>query len=67
MLARDVYVSLSNLDATYSDNYVNILPGQTVEIEVKSPASLDQLRSALKIVSLMDAFTPAAPAPASAH
>jgi len=30
------------------------LPGQTVEIEVKSPASLDQLRSALKIVSLTD-------------
>jgi len=65
VLARDVYVSLSNLDATYSDNYVNILPGQTVEIEVTSPGSLDQLRSALKIVSLMDAFTQAAPAAAN--
>jgi beta-mannosidase len=67
VLARSVYVSLSNLDATYSDNYFNILPGQTVEIEVKSPGSLEQLRSALKIVSLMDAFTPAAGAPASVH
>jgi beta-mannosidase len=65
VLARDVYVSFSNLDATYSDNYVSILPGQTVEIEIKSPASLDQLRSSLKMVSLTDAFTPGAPAPAS--
>jgi beta-mannosidase len=59
VLARDVYVSLSNLDATYSDNYVSILPGQTVEIEIKSPGSLDQLRSELKIVSLTDAFAQA--------
>jgi len=65
VLARSVYVSLNNLDAAYSDNYFNILPGQTVEIEVKSPGSLDQLRSSLKIVSLTDAFTPAAPAPAN--
>jgi hypothetical protein len=43
------------------------LPGQTVEIEVKSPGSLDQLRSAMKVVSLMDAFTQAAPAPANVH
>ena len=57
VLARDVYMSFGNLDATYSDNYVNILPGQTVEIEIKSPSTLDQLRSALKIVSLTDAFT----------
>jgi beta-mannosidase len=63
VLARSVYVSLSNLDATYSDDYVNILPGQTVEIEVKSPGSLDQLRSSLKIVSLTDAFALAAPVP----
>jgi beta-mannosidase len=62
VLARGVYVSMSNLDATYSDNYVNILPGQTVEIEVKSLGKLDQLRSALKIVSLTDAFTQTAPA-----
>ena len=60
-LARDVYVSASNLDAAYSDNYVNLLPGQTIEIEVRSSATLDQLRSALKVVSLTDAF--AAPAP----
>jgi beta-mannosidase len=64
VLARDVYVSFSNLDATYSDNYVSILPGQTVEIDVKSAGSLDQLRSGLKIVSLTDAFAQVAPASA---
>ncbi|HUJ96303.1 MAG TPA: glycoside hydrolase family 2 protein [Terriglobales bacterium] len=59
VLAKDVYVSFGDLDATYSDNYIDLLPGQPVEIEVKSPASLDQLKSALKIVSLTDAFAPA--------
>jgi len=67
VLARDVYVSFSNLDATYSDNYVSILPGQTVDIEIKSPGSLDQLRSSLKLVTLTDAFASPASAPPSVH
>ncbi len=54
-LARNVYVSVGNLDASYSDNYFDLLPRQAVEIELKSPASLEELRSALKIVSLTDA------------
>ena len=56
VLARAVYASAANLDATYSDNYLDLLPGQPVEIEVRSLATLEQLRSALKVVSLTDAF-----------
>ncbi len=66
VVARDVYVSFGELDATYSDNYVILVPGRTVEIEVKSSASLDQLRSAMKILSLVDAFAPPAAAAANA-
>ena len=67
VLARDVYVSFPGQEATYSDNYIDILPGQTVGVKVMSPASLDQLRSALKIVSLTDAFAPPGQATAEAH
>jgi beta-mannosidase len=59
VLARDVFVSAGNLEATYSDNFLDLLPGQAVEIEVKSPANLEQLRSALKVMSLTDSFSPA--------
>ena len=58
-LARDVYLSFADLDAKFSDNYIDLLPGETAQIEVKSEASLDQLRQAMKVTSLYDAFLPA--------
>jgi beta-mannosidase len=57
-LARDVYVSFGNLDTKLSDNYFDLLPGESVELELKSSASLDQLRQAVKAISLSDAFLP---------
>ncbi len=57
-LARSVYVSFGELDAKFSDNYVDLLPGEPVEITITSPATLDQLKSNLKIMSLADAFAP---------
>ncbi len=58
-LARDVYLSFGDADTKFSDNYIDLLPGETAQIEVTSKASLDQLRSAMKVVSLYDAFLPA--------
>ena len=58
-LARDVYVSFADLDARFSDNYIDLLPGETAQILVKSKASLEQLRQQIKVVSLYDAFLPA--------
>ena len=62
VLARSVYVSFGDLDAQTSDNYFDLLPGEPVTITLKTPASVsaDQLRSAMSVVSLTDAF-PAAP------
>jgi beta-mannosidase len=57
-IARDVYLSFTDLDATFSDNYIDLLPGESVHIDVKSKESLDQLQRAMKIVSLYDAFLP---------
>ena len=56
VLARSVYANLEGLDFDISDNYFDILPGQTVEITLKTKASEDQVRSALKVRSLADAF-----------
>ena len=58
-LARTVYISFGDLDATVSDNYFDLLPGSAAEITVSSKASLDQLKSAIKVMSLGDAFAPA--------
>jgi beta-mannosidase len=55
-LARHVYVSFGELDVQISDNYVDLVPGETVVITLKSSSTLDELKNALKVVSLVDAF-----------
>jgi len=61
VLARSVYLAFGNLDVALSDNYVNILPGETVEITAATSASFDTLKSAMKVISLTDAFAPQTP------
>jgi beta-mannosidase len=56
VLARNVYLSFGDLDTTASDNYLDLLPGEEITVELKSPATLTQLQQALKAVSLTDAF-----------
>jgi len=60
-IARDVYLSFGDLDAKFSDNYVDLLPGESMQIEVTSKASEDQLRRELKTISLYDAFLASLP------
>ena len=57
-LARDVYVSFGDLDVTTSDNYIDMLPGETAEITVTSKASLADLRKSMQVISLVDAIVP---------
>jgi beta-mannosidase len=56
VLARALYISFGDLDAQLSDNYFDLLPNQSVTVGIKTSASLDQLQSALKLVSLTDAY-----------
>jgi beta-mannosidase len=56
VLARDVYLSFGNLDVKLSDNYFDLLPGETAEIAVTGAVSLDALKAQLKVISLTDAF-----------
>lgn len=56
VLARSVYLNFGNLDVELSDNYFDLLPGETAEIEVWTNASLEALRLQMRAVSLVDAF-----------
>ncbi len=55
-LARGVYISFGDLDAEISDNYFDLLPGEPATVTLKSSATIDQLKGALKVVSLTEAF-----------
>ncbi len=56
-LARGVNISFGDIDVETSDNYFDLLPGEPATVTVKSAATIDQLKSALKIISLTEAFT----------
>jgi beta-mannosidase len=58
VLARDVYVSFGDHDAKFSDNYIDLLPGEPQTIVVHSPANLAELQSSMKVISLVDAIEP---------
>ena len=55
-LARNVFLSFGDLETQTSDNYLDLLPGEVVTVRVKSPATLEQLRAAMKTTSLTEAF-----------
>jgi beta-mannosidase len=55
-LARSVYISFGDLDVESSDNYFDLLPGELATVNLKTSATIDQLKSALKVMSLTEAF-----------
>ncbi len=57
VLARCVYLSFGELDAQFSDNYVDMLPGEAKTIHITSNATLESLRLQMKVTSLIDAFS----------
>jgi len=58
VLARDVYLTFGDLEAQVSDNFVDLVPGESVKIKVISAGSLDEVEKKLKVTSLVDAFAP---------
>jgi len=55
-LARAAYVSFGDLDTQLSDNYFDLMPGETVTLKITSKSSAADLQSALKVISLTDAY-----------
>ena len=64
-LAREVWVDFGPLDVQVSDNAFDLLPGESVELQVTGTADIASLRSTLHVRSLFDATmherTPATP------
>jgi len=58
VLARSAYISFGQLDVDFLDNYVDLLPAEIRTIHVTSKATLSDLRSQMKITTLVDAFSP---------
>jgi beta-mannosidase len=56
VLARSVYLSFGNLDVKVSENYFDVLPGETVEVTAESKASVEDVKAQLQAMSLTDAF-----------
>jgi len=56
VLTRSVYLSFENLDVKVSDNYFDVLPGETVEVSAESKASTDEVKAQMHVMSLTDAF-----------
>jgi beta-mannosidase len=56
VLARSLYVSFGDLQVMPSDNYFDLLPGEETVVSLTTSATLDQLKRALKLSSLTDAF-----------
>ena len=67
VLARSVYLSFGDLDVKLSDNYFNLLPGETIEITAASAISLEVLKAQMKVISLTDAFDAGTQSATAAH
>lgn len=57
-LARAVYLSAGNLAGSFTDDYFDLIPGKTVEVEFRAAPSVtvSEFRERLKVRSLADAF-----------
>lgn len=54
--ARGVFMSIDGIDNFFSDNYFDILPGQTVEVHVTTKASESDFKKQLQIKSMSDTY-----------
>ncbi len=56
VLAKYIYLTIPDTNGFFSDNYFDILPGQTVEIEFITSESLENIDNKLKITTLTDTY-----------
>ena len=57
VLARSIHLSFGDLDVEPSDDYFDLLPGESSDIQVRGCATLEAIRNDLKVQSLADAFS----------
>jgi beta-mannosidase len=59
VLARHVALTFGDLDVHASDNYFDLLPGESVTVRLDTKAGTDDVKKAMKVTTLVDAFQPA--------
>jgi beta-mannosidase len=55
-LAKNLYLTIGDFDGFFSDNYFDLLPGQTVNIKLETQITRDELVRNLAIRTLDRAF-----------
>ncbi|KFA07288.1 beta-mannosidase, partial [Xanthomonas vasicola pv. musacearum NCPPB 2005] len=65
-LAREVWLSFGDVDATLSDNAFDLLPGEPLTVHVSSKTALAQLQSTLQVRDLAATLAGAPPEPQEA-
>ena len=56
VFARGVFLSLDGIDNFFSDNYIDILPGATRTIHVRTSLNEADFRNQLKLISMGHAY-----------
>ncbi len=57
-LIRNVYLSFEGYDTHFSDNYFDLLPGETIKVSCSVDKNADLTKNELKIISLNDILNP---------
>lgn len=55
-LVRAVQITTPGVDSTFSANFIDLLPNQAATIHLQTSATLTQIRSALKLISIASAI-----------
>lgn len=55
-LAKNIYLTAPGVEGFFSDNFFDILPGQTVEVSFETKEQNESFEDVLQIVSLVDSY-----------
>jgi len=57
-LAKNVFLSIEKVEGSFSDNYFDLLPNQSIEIEFITtiPISLNEFKKNLKVITIRDSY-----------
>ena len=56
-LAKNAYLSLPGTDGFFTDNYLDLLPGETVEIVFRTKEKVENIGEKVVVRTLRDSFT----------
>ncbi|MCU0645118.1 MAG: hypothetical protein MUC94_12760, partial [bacterium] len=55
-LAKNVYLQIDEADGFFSDNFFDLLPGESVEFEFRCKTKIPDLENKLKILTIRDTY-----------